>query len=206
MGSIKPFSGPFGKPELIHLLRRTMFGVKKSDLNFFKSKNLDEVLQVLVPKTPALPDPPLRAYYNNVDPTKDTLDSLVKFGTTWVDTPAQASQPANPSGSRRNSLKQWLTGLQLHQDRSVYEKMIMFYQTLLVTEDAVVENSHAMYNTQSLYRKYAMGNYKQLIKDITLDAGMLRYLNGERNTKSAPDENYGRELQELFCIGKGPGS
>lgn len=141
-----------------------------------------------------------------MDPTKDNLDTLVPFGKTWVDTPAQASQPANPSGSRRNSLKQWMTGLQLHQDRSVYEKMIMFYQTLLVTEDAVVENSHAMYNTQSLYRKYAMGNYKQLIKEITLDAGMLRYLNGERNTKSAPDENYGRELQELFCIGKGPGS
>jgi uncharacterized protein (DUF1800 family) len=206
MGSIKPFSGPFGKPELIHLLRRTMFGVKKSDLNFFKTKNLDEVLQVLVPTTPKAPEPPLRAYYNNVDPTKDNLDTLVPFGKTWVDTPAQASQPANPSGSRRNSLKQWMTGLQLHQDRSVYEKMIMFYQTLLVTEDAVVENSHAMYNTQSLYRKYAMGNYKQLIKEITLDAGMLRYLNGERNTKSAPDENYGRELQELFCIGKGPGS
>lgn len=206
MGSIKPFSGPFGKPELIHLLRRTMFGVKKSDLNFFKTKSLDEVLNVLVPTTPKAPDPPVRAYYNNVDPTRDNLDTLVAFGKTWVDTPAQASQPANPSGSRRNSLKQWMTGLQLHQDRSVYEKMIMFYQTLLVTEDAVVENAHAMYNTQSLYRKYAMGNYKKLILDITLDAGMLRYLNGERNTKTAPDENYGRELQELFCIGKGPGS
>lgn len=206
MGSIKPFSGPFGKPELIHLLRRTMFGVKKSDLNFFKTKNLDEVLQVLVPTTPKAPDPPVRAYYNNVDPTKDNLDTLVPFGKTWVDTPAQASQPTNPSGSRRNSLKQWMTGLQIHQDRSVYEKMIMFYQTLLVTEDAVVENAHAMYNTQGLYRKYALGNYKKLILDITLDAGMLRYLNGERNTKTAPDENYGRELQELFCIGKGPGS
>jgi uncharacterized protein (DUF1800 family) len=45
-----------------------------------------------------------------------------------------------------------------------------------------------------------------MVRDITLDPGMLRYLNGYLNTKAAPDENYGRELQELFCIGKGPGS
>ena len=51
-----------------------------------------------------------------------------------------------------------------------------------------------------------MGNFKQMVRDITFDPGMLRYLNGYLNTKAAPDENYGRELQELFCIGKGPGS
>ena len=82
----------------------------------------------------------------------------------------------------------------------------MFYQTLLVTEDAVLESPHMMYTTQSLYRKYAFGNYKELIKAISLDAGMLKYLNGEKNTKTAPDENYGREMQELFMVGKGPGS
>ncbi|MGL1395400.1 DUF1800 family protein, partial [Vibrio parahaemolyticus] len=39
-----------------------------------------------------------------------------------------------------------------------------------------------------------------------MDPAMLVYLNGQYNTASAPDENYGRELQELFCCGKGPGS
>ena len=47
------------------------------------------------------------------------------------------------------------------------------------------------------------GNFKTFVKDMTIDPGMLRYLNGYLNTKTAPDENYARELQELFTMGKG---
>jgi len=214
MGSLKPYSGSFGKPELMHLLRRTLFGFSKPDLEYFKGQSLSQVVDQLIPKTPTLlPNPPVRAYYNNIDPAldnieknKDTGETTVKWGETWVNTPVQSYYVANPSGQRGNSLKQWWTGLQVHQERSIYEKMVLFFQNLLVTEYSVVENPHSMYNTQSLYRKHAMGNYKKLIKDITFDPGMLRYLNGYLNTKKAPDENYGRELQELFCIGKGPGS
>ncbi len=211
MGSIKPYSGPFGKPELMHLLRRTLFGFSKTDLNSFKGQSLSQVIDQLIPRTPPLPKPPVRAYYNNVDPTKDTIEMIgnvvqVKWGETWVNTPVQSNFVANPSGNRGNNLKQWMTGMQIHQNQTVYEKMVLFFQNLLVTEYSVVENVHSMYLTHSLYRKHALGNYKDLIKEITLDPGMLRYLNGQLNTKKAPDENYGRELQELFCVGKGPGS
>ena len=215
MGSLKFYSGSFGKPELLHLLRRTLFGVKKSDLLFFEGKSLNEVIDYLIDGPVALPPPPLRTYYNNVNPTLDTMDkvningniqTIVNFGETWVDKPIQTNFLAGSSNARRQNLKNWWIGLQVNQDRQVYEKLIMFYQTLLVTEDAVLESPHMMYTTQSLYRKYAFGNYKELIKAISLDAGMLKYLNGEKNTKTAPDENYGRELQELFCVGKGPDS
>jgi uncharacterized protein (DUF1800 family) len=53
---------------------------------------------------------------------------------------------------------------------------------------------------------YALGNFKKLTKQMTLDPAMLFYLNGHLNTKDAPDENYSRELQELFTLGKGPES
>lgn len=213
MGSLKPYSGSFGKPELMHLLRRTIFGFNKTDLQFFKGQSLSTVINKLIPPTtPALPPEPLRAYFNNVDPSLDTMEQStdgirhVNWGETWVRTPIQSNFKVNSSNNRGNSLKQWWTGLQIHQDRTIYEKMVMFFQTLLVTENSVVENPNSMYNTQVLYRKYALGNYKQLVKDITLDPGMLRYLNGYLNVSSAPDENYARELQELFCVGKGPGS
>jgi uncharacterized protein (DUF1800 family) len=58
----------------------------------------------------------------------------------------------------------------------------------------------------SLIRQYGLGNFKQLVDAITKDYAMLRYLNGYLNVASAPDENYGRELFELFTLGKGPGS
>lgn len=55
--------------------------------------------------------------------------------------------------NRRANLKNWWTGLQIHQDRTLSEKMLMFYQTLLVTQDAVLENANSMYLTQNLYRQ-----------------------------------------------------
>jgi uncharacterized protein (DUF1800 family) len=57
-----------------------------------------------------------------------------------------------------------------------------------------------------LLRQHALGNFKTIIKEVTINPAMLVYLNGYQNTKTAPDENYGRELQELFTIGKGPDS
>ncbi|MDH3651561.1 MAG: DUF1800 domain-containing protein, partial [Saprospiraceae bacterium] len=62
------------------------------------------------------------------------------------------------------------------------------------------------YRHFEILRKYAFGNFRDLVKRITLDPLMLLYLNGAANNKFAPDENFARELQELFCIGKGPDS
>lgn len=215
MPALKPYTGTFGKPELLHLLRRTLFGVHLSDLNYFKGQSLDQVLDYLVPSTPALPPPPRRTYYSNTDPAKDQMEkyndngtvvTAVPFGETWVNTPLQTNFLVGSGNNRRANLKNWWTGLQIHQDRTLYEKMLMFYQTILVTQDVTLEDAILMYNTQTLYRKFAFGNYRELVRQITLDPGMLKYLNGDKNTKTAPDENYARELQELFTLGKGKDS
>lgn len=50
---------------------------------------------------------------------------------------------------------------------------------------------------------HVLGNFKKLCKAITIDLGMLLYLNGNENSRQAPNENYARELLELFTIGKG---
>jgi len=62
------------------------------------------------------------------------------------------------------------------------------------------------YDQYMTLRANALGNFKQLVKAITLDPAMLIYLNGNTNKKTAPNENFGRELQELYTIGKGPDS
>lgn len=215
MPSLKKYNGPFNTPELLHLLRRTLFGASIEDIKFFTGKTLHESIDIIIPATPKIPPPPLRTYYSNPDPLLDQMEKYndngsveiaVPFGTTWINTPLQSYFLLGSSNNRRASLKNWWTGLQIHQNRSLYEKMLMFYQTVLVTQDSVIEDALLMYSTQMLYRKHVFGNYKQLIKEISLDPGMLKYLNGEKNSKSAPDENFARELQELFTLGKGPGS
>jgi uncharacterized protein (DUF1800 family) len=60
------------------------------------------------------------------------------------------------------------------------------------------------YHHLNLLRTFAWGNFKELVKRMTIDPLMLRFLNGNQNTRTGRNENYARELLELFTIGKGP--
>ena len=206
MASLVPYKGPFGKAELIHLLRRTMFGVTKSDIKTLVGKSMDDVVRQLMVQ-PSQTTKPLKTYFTTTNGVKnDNLDPTIPMGSTWVDTPIAVGANPNPNGYRRISYKSWWTGLQITQTLSIFEKMVLFWHNHFATEDSVIDSSQMAYFTNVVLRKNALGNFRSLVKEITLDPGMLRYLNGERNKKTAPDENYGRELQELFCIGKGAGA
>jgi uncharacterized protein (DUF1800 family) len=82
----------------------------------------------------------------------------------------------------------------------------MFWVDHFGNETADIGNGNWAYTQQNLIRQYALSNFKQMVDAITKDVMMLRYLNGYLNIASAPDENYARELMELFTLGKGPGS
>src|SRR5450432_870823 len=84
--------------------------------------------------------------------------------------------------------------------------MVLFWHNHFVTETNTVDNALFCYQYNMLLRRHALGNFKEFVRAITVEPAMLRYLNGYANSKKAPDENYGRELQELFTLGKGPGS
>jgi len=206
-GGIQPYSGNFGKAEIQHLLRRTLFGTSKDDLNHFASKSLSEIVDELLTVSLTPPAPPIKTYTSKVGGVAvDDIDPGVPFGTTWVNTPVAPTLTPNPDGPRRGNWKGWWTGLMIDQERNLREKMTLFWHNHLATEADTINIGTLIYYHHALLRKHAMGNFKTLIKEVTVDCGMLRYLNGEKNTVSAPDENYGRELQELFCVGKGPGS
>ncbi|HEX8331438.1 MAG TPA: DUF1800 domain-containing protein, partial [Segetibacter sp.] len=130
-------------------------------------------------------------------------DTNIVAGTTWVNDP---NNDGTIAGRRRASFKKWWVGNQLNQDRSIREKMTLFWHNHFSTETNDIGNAQYIYKHHSLLRGNALGNFKTLVKAVTIDPAMLVYLNGQLNTASAPDENYGRELQELFCCGKGPGS
>lgn len=81
--------------------------------------------------------------------------------------------------------------------------MTLFWHNHFATETTDIGNGIWCYQNNLALRTHALGNFKSFVKDITTNTGMLRYLNGYLNSKKAPDENYGRELQELFTVGKG---
>ncbi len=195
--ALTPFSGTFGKTELLHLLRRTMFGVKKSDLTYFANRSLSSVVTELltVPATP--PSPPVKDYANSI--VANSPDNVIASGSTWVNGPVDG----NVQGSRQGSLRGWWMGLIVNQDRNILEKMVLCWHNLLPTDiGGTFSEAIYSYRYNALLRQYALGNYKTLVRQMSIEPAMLYYLSGNSNTKTAPNENYARELQELFTVGK----
>lgn len=196
--SIKRYRGKWTKEQTKHLLKRTMFGATKEDIEYFSAQSLHKTIKELIYTEEEIPSPPI----NNYNET-GYADPEITPGETWV---TANKQTGKEIGKRKNSLKSWWFALLLNQNRTISEKMVLFWHNHFATEMNQVDNATWSYKHNVLLRQYALGNFKAMVKAITLDPCMLKYLNGYNNIKKAPDENYGRELQELFTVGKGKDS
>lgn len=201
LSGLSPYTGSFTQVELQHLLKRTLFGVSKDDLNYFGGKVLADVLNELLNPVSTTPLPPVKEYTTST--TAALPDTAVAQGTTWV---GDTNNDGTVQSQRRGSFKKWWMGRMINQDRSILEKMTLFWHNHFATEMNDVSNAQYIYKHHQLLRTQALGNFKTLTRAVTVDPAMLVYLNGQLNTRTAPDENYAREIQELFCCGKGPDS
>ncbi|MEP6710926.1 MAG: DUF1800 domain-containing protein [Ferruginibacter sp.] len=201
LSGITPYMGTWGINEVIHLLKRTMFGAKKADVDFFSAMTLAQAVDYLlnVSTAQSQPSPPVKDYTNSTDPLDP--DNTIASGQTWVNT---NTTDGGINSRRVASFKNWWMGQMLSQERNLLEKMTLFWHNHFATETNDINRGIWCYQNNAVLRKNALGNFKNFVKEITVDTGMLRYLNGYLNTAAAPDENYGRELQELFTVGKGP--
>jgi len=197
---INPYTGPWTVNEVIHLLKRTMFGATKADVDFFKAMTMNQAVDALlnVPLAQFTPAPPVKNYANSVDPADP--DNAIAAGQTWVNV---NTNDGTVEGKRVDSFRSWWMGQILNQDRNILEKMTLMWHNHFSTETNVISRAIWCYQNNTVLRKNALGNFKQFVKDVTINTGMLFYQNGYLNTNTAPDENYGRELQELFVVGKG---
>lgn len=190
------YSGPWTKKQALHLLRRTLFGVKVSDMNSFAGMSMSAAVDALLNTSTAPPSPPLNNYGST------TPDPNVALGSTWVN----AAPDGNFNFQRNMSFKNWYWGLAARQDSTILEKMVLFLHNLIPIAALDMPDARFGYYYNKTLRDNALGNYKTLMRAISVDPGMLVFLNGIYNTKTAPDENYARELFELFTLGKGPES
>lgn len=193
---LQPYTGAWTRNEVIHLLKRTMFGARIADVDYFAGKTMDEAVDELLNPIDPLPSPPVKEYTTT---TALVPDNDVAAGATWINS---VSTDGTIQALRRSSLKKWWIGCQINHDRSIREKMTLFWHNHFATETVDVGNGNMYYNHVNLLRTNALGNFKSLVRAITIDSAMLIYLNGRFNTVTAPDENYARELQELFTLGK----
>ncbi|MBS1619335.1 MAG: DUF1800 domain-containing protein [Bacteroidetes bacterium] len=174
-----------------------MFGPTRTDINQLLALTTDQAVNALLNNTASTPSPPLNNYSSQSSP-----DPNVPFGTTWVNDTYTTTMNAG----RKKSLQEWWIGNMLGQTISLEQKMTLFWHNHFATELNSYGDARAGYKYIETIRTNALGNFRTLVTAISKDPAMLVYLNGYVNTKNAPDENYGRELQELFTVGKGPNS
>lgn len=190
------YSGIWGREQATHLIKRSLFGVRRSEVDYFSGLTHNQAIDEIISASPS-PEPPINNY--GIEGT-EFEDPDVPLGETWINAP----RGGELEGSRVQSLKGWLVGNMLNQPTTIHQKLTLFWHNLLVTQFWDVFYGKVSYKYYSMLYDNAFGNFKSLIKSLTIDPAMLFFLNGTFNNKEAPDENYARELQELFCIGKGP--
>jgi uncharacterized protein (DUF1800 family) len=193
---LAPYKGSFGFEQAAHLLRRATFGAKYTQIKAAASKGLSATLDELFKELP-LPAPPLNYEY--------TTDPNVPVGSTWIDAPYvrdTATGALLHQGYRNTSLRSWTFENIFNEGVSIREQLTLFWHNHFGVGDN--QDPKFFYRHMTLLRTYAWGNFKDLIKKINIDPLMLRFLNGNQNTNTAPNENYAREILELFTIGKGP--
>ena len=86
---------------------------------------------------------------------------------------------------------------------SAQEKLVLFFQDVWVVAFQGVRSTAALFEYQNLLRRHLGGSYVDMCKALSTSAAMVRYLNLNQNRKGSPNENFARELFELFCLGEG---
>ena len=100
----------------------------------------------------------------------------------------------------------WWLDRMVRSRNQLVERMTLNLHDLFATSNAGVGNTRHMLRQNRLLRGHAVGNFHDLLEQITIDPAMLLWLNGADSNKWEPNENYGREVMELFCLGNDPSS
>jgi uncharacterized protein (DUF1800 family) len=96
--------------------------------------------------------------------------------------------------------RQWAEAM-VQPNVMLREKMVLFWMNHFVVESTKIYYPQTTYRYMEYLRKNASGNFKQMVKDVTIQPAMLIYLDGYISYRGRPNENYGRELLELFTMG-----
>lgn len=191
VSGLAPYTGSWTHVQAAHLLRRACFGPTLEEIAAVEGMGMDAAVNNLFASIP-LPDPPVNHFY--------TEDSNVPVGETWINQPFRLDLDVGEY--RWPSLRGWLYDSVQEGGMNLREKMMFFWNNHFGMAD--VGDHRMQYQYVTLFREQATGNFKNLVRDVTIAPSMLRFLNGEYSNRWAPNENYARELLELFTIGKGP--
>ena len=108
-------------------------------------------------------------------------------------------EPLDPINTWGDDHCWWLDRM-VRSDQQLVERMTLVWHSWFATSEEA-SNARLMIKQNWMMRRQALGNFHKLLLDVTVDPAMLLWLNGNTNYKDSPNENYGREMLELFTLG-----
>ncbi len=174
------YQGPFGTAQATRLLQRAGFGPRPGQAEQLASMGLVGAVQSLTRPSGAA-----------------TLS-----GPSPVDDEGNPLAPADAWGHDHL----WWLDRMVRSDQPLVERMALVFHDWFATSAAGVSKTQQMIDQSNLFRSACFGSFLDLFKAVTADPAMLQWLNGIENVKSAPNENYAREMMELFSLGADRGA
>jgi uncharacterized protein (DUF1800 family) len=169
---------PWDSRKVGHLYRRAGFGATKAELDAGVKAGHEKTLDLVL----------------NGRPDSEDFTSTSDF---------MASDRSIPSGAPQNRLSAWWLDRMLKTAYPLHEKMTLFWHNHFATSNNTVRNARYMLGQYRLIQKDALGCFRDMLIGMGTDAAMMVYLNTAGSTKGNPNENYARELMELFSLGIG---
>jgi uncharacterized protein (DUF1800 family) len=158
-----------------HLLRRFGLGASESELNYYMQGGLKGAINMLL--------------------NCDTVPEAYEFDWTIVETDKGQIKP--PQAVVAYAARIMMTR------RPLLEKMTHFWHNHFATSAEKVTNGPLMIQQNEILRRNALGNFKTLLLEVSKDPAMLIWLDGQDNIKGRANENFAREIMELFTLGVG---
>jgi uncharacterized protein (DUF1800 family) len=175
--ALAPYRGPFNERHAAHLLRRAGFGATRDEVAAYAQFDAQHAVDTLFHPTGddvAFPDYP----------------------------PELGTLPNTQYGQRKTAVQLWWLDRMLRSRRQLVEKMTLFWHNYFAT--AVSKSPPEMMAQQNaLFRLQGLGNFRTLLASVTRDPAMLVWLDNRYNAKAHANENYAREVMELFTLGLG---
>ena len=177
---------PWGRKWAAHLYRRAAFGSSREDLLEAERLGLEGTLHLLCEGRPH---------------ATEVMQTLVDVGRIAAGSDEGGETAESEDGGEQ--LRGWWLYCMLQGGHPLREKLTLFWHNHFATSLAKVRHPTLMFRQNCLLRNHALGRFGPLLQAISRDSAMMVWLDSNSNVKGKPNENYARELMELFSLGVG---
>ena len=193
-GAVRAETAVLGFDSARHLLARTGFAAAPADIETYARLTREQAVDRLLAQAgvPRVTPPP--AWVNEpVTPGSRVRAMSVEERQTW-----QRNNVA-----RGLEMRGWWLQEMVATPSPLTEKMVLFWHNHFVSSQQKVRQPQYLYRQNVLFREHALGNFGSLLHAIARDPAMVIYLDSASNRKGQPNENFAREVMELFTLGEG---